>query len=153
MTGWIEATYSMLRCDGEGHIIPHLTLSGDTDMVTAGVGSLSSVAANGIVMAEMTSDELRVGALGQFQSRINALLHRSDLRSVALRRVEEGATTAGLSFREFQKAYVSRRLVFACPVCEADAFAIRTGSITSFQREGGLLTVVADLELVDRPSD
>ena len=58
MTGWIEGSVSILRCEPKGHLTPYLTLIGDTDMITAGIGSLSSVAIDEIVVAELGASEL-----------------------------------------------------------------------------------------------
>lgn len=147
MARWIEGAVSILRCEVAGHLTPHLTISGDTDMMTIGIASLSSVAADEIVVAELTASELVAHADKVFESRINSLLNRDDLRIVQVRRQEAGAVPAGLSFQDFQKAYRPPALVFACPHCDADAVVVRTDSPTDYRRSGGKLTVMADLEV------
>ena len=126
---------------------PHFVFSGDTDMATAGLGSLSSVVAHEIVLAEMDSTELTDGPARAFESRINGLLGRDDLRSVKLRRVEQQDIPAGSSFQEFQKVYSPPRLIFACPRCDADATAVRTESIQGYERAGGKIRLIGDLTL------
>jgi Zn finger protein HypA/HybF involved in hydrogenase expression len=137
MTRYIEGSISVLRCKAEGHLTPHLTFSGDTDMVTADLGSLSSVSADEVVVVELGPGELGDVPTDRFECRINALLDRDDLRFVRLRRVERDETPAGLSFQEYQKAYSSHRLIFACPRCGADSVAIRTTSSRSYEQSGG----------------
>lgn len=147
MASWIEGTISLLQCEEQGHSTPHLTLSGNTDMVTNGIASLSSVIADEIVVANLSASEIEDRAGQNFEARINSLLHRDDLRFVQLRRVEEITLPAGLTFQAYRKAFVPPRLVFACPRCGADAIAVRTESPTEYKRNGGTLTVMADLEL------
>jgi len=147
MSRYIEGAVSVLQCETEGHLTPHLVFSGDTDMATAGLGSLSSVVADEIVLAELDSTELTDGPADAFESRINELLGRDDLRSVQLRRVEREDIPAGSSFQEFQKAYLPPRLIFACPRCNADATAIRTESIQGYERAGGTIRLIGDLTL------
>ncbi len=79
MMRWIEGIVSSLRCEGGGHVTPHMTFSGDTDMVTAGLASLTSVVADEIVIAEMLVGEFEEGGGVAFQTRINNLLARDDL--------------------------------------------------------------------------
>jgi hypothetical protein len=149
MTRWIEGIISVLQCEVEGHLTPLLTLSGDTDMVTAGIASLSSVVANEIIVADLNASELGDPSGENFQNRINRLLRRGDLRLVQLRRTEATAGSAGSTFQAFQKTYAPPRLVFACPRCDADAVAIRTQTPTNYKRGGGMITVMADLEVRD----
>ncbi|WP_152616222.1 hypothetical protein [Sphingomonas sp. ERG5] len=153
MRPWIEGTISILRCEGEGHLTPYLTFSGDTDMVTAGLASLSSIILDEIVVAEMASQELDDEGGKAFQGRINSLLARNDLRFVRLRRVEGATLAAGSSFQDFRQTYSPPRLVFACPRCGLDAATGRSATPSDYKRAGGTLTVVADLEIRDRPPE
>ena len=147
MTGWIEATISVLRCEAEGHTTSHLTLIGDTDMVTNGIAALSSVAADEIVVAEQDASELGDPSGRIFEARINSLLHRDDLRYVQLRRLDEAPIPAGLSFRDFRKAHAPPRAIYGCPRCGSDAIAVRMNSPAEYRHRGGTLTVTADFEL------
>jgi hypothetical protein len=149
MTRWIEGIVSSLRCEGGGHITPHLTFSGDTDMVTAELTSLSSVTADEIVVAEMIDGELEDFGSDAVQTRVNNLLARDDLRIVRLRRVEAHTAPTGVSFQEFRQTYIPPRLIFACPQCGSDALAYREATPTQYRQNGGTLTVIADLELRD----
>ncbi len=153
MRPWIEGTVSILRCEGEGHLTPNLTFTGDTDMVTEGLASLSSVIRDEIVVAEMAPQEFDDEGGNAFQGRINSLLDRTDLRFVRLRRVETATPPAGSSFQDFRQTYAPPRLVFACPRCDLDALAERSVTPSDYKRAGGTLTVVADLEIRDRPPE
>ena len=149
MTRYVEGVVSVLQCEAEGHLTPHLIFSGDTDMATAGLGSLSSVAADEIVLAELDASELTDRPADTFERRINELLGRDDLRSVQLLRVERKDIPAGLSFQEFQGAYSPPRLIFACPRCNADSTAVRTESTQLYERAGGKIRLIGDLTLRD----
>lgn len=153
MRPWIEGTISILRCEGEGHSTPYLTFSGDTDMATAGLRCLSSIVLDEIVVAKMAPQEFDDEGGKAFQGRINSLLDRNDLRFVRLRRVEAATPPAGSSFQDFRRTYAPPRLVFACPQCGLDAVTERSAMPSDYKRAGGTLTVVADLEIRDRPSE
>jgi hypothetical protein len=149
MKPWIEGTVSILQCAGHHHLTPHLTFSGDSDMVTLGLASLSSIVANEIVVAEMIGGELADGESDALQNRINRLLVRDDLRSLRLRRVEAAPASAGTSFQQFRQAYSPPRLVFQCPRCASDAIASRSHTPTGYTRSGGVLTVLPELDVRD----
>lgn len=153
MRPWIEGTVSILRCEGDGHLSPYLTFSGDTDMVTDGFASLSSIIRDEIVVAEMAPQEFDDEKGKAFQGRINSILDRTDLRFVRLRRVENVTSPAGSSFQNFRQSYAPPRLVFVCPRCDFDAVAERSATPSDYKRAGGTLTVVADLEIRDRPPE
>lgn len=147
MTRYVEGVVSVLQCEAEGHLTPHLIFSGDTDMVTTGLGSLSSVVANEIVLAELDASELTDRPADAFERRINELLGRDDLRSVQLLRVERQDIPPELSFQEFQRAYSPPRLIFACPRCNADSTVVRTESTQLYERSGGTIRLIGHLTL------
>jgi hypothetical protein len=147
MTRCIEANVSTLRCETEGHLTPYVTFIGDTDMVTADLGSLSSIISAEVVLAELKTGETFNQPSDMFESRINKLLERDDLRFVHLRRIDQEDIPAGLSFQEYKKVYSPARLVFACPRCGADCFAIRNESPKAFEQRGGKLKLIGDLTL------
>lgn len=151
MRRWIDGIISILRCEGDGHLTPHVTFIGDTDMATAGLAALSSIILDEIVVAEMAPEEFEDGGEKAFQCRINTFLARNDLRFVHLRRVEDTTPPAGSSFQDFRQAYVPPRLVFVCPRCGLNAVAERSTTPSDYQKADGTLTVVADLEIRDRP--
>lgn len=145
----IEAIVSLLRCEAKEHLTPHLTLIGDTDMLTAGLATLSSAIKREIVIAELDATELADHSGLIFENRINSLLHRDDLRFLKLSRVDRVALPNGLSFQEFRERYSSPRLVFACPTCGADATAVGAVAPAEFKRNGGTLTALDGLEVRD----
>lgn len=147
MTRWIEANVSTLRCEAEGHLTPYVTFIGDNDMVTADLGSLSSIISAEVVLAERKTGETFNQRSDMFESRINKLLERNDLRFVRLRRIEQEDIPDGLSFQEYKKAYSPPRRVFVCPRCGADCFAIKTESPEAFEQGGGTLKLIGDLTL------
>jgi hypothetical protein len=148
MVRWIEASVSILECD-EGHTAPYLTFHGDTDMVTLGIGCLSSIVCDEIVVAELEPAELSDETGLAFQSRINGLLNRDDLRFIRLCGVADDHLPAGTSFRAFRQVYAPPILTFACSKCGGeDATAVKRLTLAQYECGGGKLTVLSDLKLV-----
>ncbi len=114
--------------------------SGDTDIVTDGWVSLTSINQPEIVIAEVASEEHNVpDGLLRCERRINSELARSDLRVVWLSRVVDRTTSQpGMSFQVFQRAYIP-------PECfyrdifdpHGEAAVIREESFDSFRSSGG----------------
>lgn len=77
-----------------GNEFPNLGFSADTDMATNGLGSLTSIEKTEIVIAEFSTDEWTRGVIKSdsknfwieanidFENRINAMMGRTDLRSI-----------------------------------------------------------------------
>lgn len=134
---WLESRATCKR-------FPVAEFSGDTDMVTAGWVSLTSVANQEVVVARMTADEYEAGepaAYRRMENRINAALCRDDLRASWLVGVDrQGPCAAGLSFQEFQKVYQPPRLLYRDILAE-DSQAEQVGrvSLQEFQEGGGRL--------------
>ena len=150
MVRWIEASVSMLLCSKMGHKVPHVTFSGDTDMATAGLASVSSISKSEIVVGAMTPPELADETGLLFENRMNAELGRDDLRFARLLRIDQADSPAGLSFQEFQKVYVAPRLVFACPRCVSEeALQTEHQTLADYQHAGGIFTMRTDIELRD----
>jgi len=152
MTGWVECSVSILRCSECGEHWPNMTFSGDTDMVTAGLGSLSSRALNELVIAELSPHEFTDTTGQALGERISNQLGRTDLRSIRLLRSEQAPIAAGTSFQQFREKYEPPRLVFVCPDCEGgEATEIASVSLDAFKAQGGKLTNLTDRQL--RPDD
>jgi hypothetical protein len=150
MTRWIEASVSILRCGGCSQTTPHLTFAGDTDMVTFGIASLSSMTTNEIVVVEAEPAEWSDETGERLQVRVNEQLGRLDLRFVRLLRADETAANDGVSFQEFRNTYRPRRLIYACPNCGAgEATPVGEQTPSDYQGDGGKLTVLAELEVRD----
>ena len=146
----VEGTVSILDCPTCGEASPHLIFSGDTDMVTTGLASLTSVAANEVVITEAEPPEWSDQTGQELEGRVNRLLDRDDLRFVRLLRAEEIAYTAGLSFQDFRKVYREPRLTYSCPKCSVgEAVSGRSLEFSEFEQEGGQLTVLGELELCE----
>ena len=117
-------------------------------MVTIGLTSLSSIMRNEIVVAEAQGDELRDGEGKAILGRVSKQLERDDLRVVRLLRAEAAEIKAGLSFQEFRKVSRPPFLIFSCPHCVTGEAEVKDQpSLADFQREGGKLTVLPDLEV------
>lgn len=144
----VEGTVSILDCSTCGEATPHLIFSGDTDMATMGLASLTSITANELVILEAEPAEWTDQAGQLIESRVNMLLGRDDLRFVRLLRVEEIAYPEGLSFQDFRKLYREPRLTFSCPKCGVgEAVSGRSLELSEYQQEGGQVTVLGELEL------
>jgi len=144
----IEGTVVSLDCQDCGRISPHLIFSGDTDMATIGLASLTSMAANEIVVVEAEVSELTEGTGNMLEARVNKQLSRDDLRFVRLLQVSGTAEAEGLSFQEFRKAVRPPSRTYSCPKCGAGK-AVSGNSVgpPEFLRDGGILTLLGELEL------
>lgn len=148
MRRWIEGEVSTLLCRSCGKHAPYLTFIGDTDMVTNGLVSLSSIRRNEIVVAEGQGSELRDREGAAILGRISAQLGRNDLRVVRLLRSEDMDAKAGLSFQAFRGKYRPPSPIFSCPHClTGEAEVEKRLSLAEYGQEGGELTVLADLEI------
>ena len=146
----VEGTVSILDCETCGEASPHLIFSGDTDMVTMDLCSLTSMAANEVVILDAELTEWSDPTGQRLEARVNKQLGRDDLRFIRLLGAEEIAYPAGLSFQDFRKVYRDARLTYSCPKCSVgEAVSGRSLTFTEYQHEGGQLTVLGELELCD----
>ena len=140
----IYDTILWLESQATGRRFPMAQFSADTDMATAGWVSLTSIASHEIVVAQMTAEEYNAGEPFEYtllENRINAALHRADLRVPWLVQVEErGPEATGLSFQDFSKAYRPPRLLYRDIFAEGSlAEKVSEMSRESFERGGGKL--------------
>ncbi|MFB9289599.1 hypothetical protein ACFFTM_14725 [Pseudoduganella plicata] len=144
-------TILWLTSEQTGKTFPVAQFSADTDLVTMGWVSLTSVERPDIVVTAMTASELAnamtdtAGYL-QLEARINKLLHRTDLVSCWLVAVEEpvyDVDIATLSFQQFRKIEKAPRLmyrdIYSPHTC---ATVSRQVSRRQFERQGGTIRVV-----------
>lgn len=139
---WLESQATKRR-------FPIVQFSGDTDMVTAGWVSLTSIERPEIIVTQLTAEECRLTGEGserdlQVERRVNRTLNRSDLRCSWLARVEQvGPDGMGLSFQEFRKVYQPPKLSFRDILSEG-ALAEEVGRVTlaEFRLSGGSLVVL-----------
>lgn len=96
----------------------HVVFSGDTDMATEGLGSLSSCDGERVVVAEMTSEEWSAGnhGLEGFANRIGQEL-RQTLHPVRLLPTAIGAAKTGKSFGSFLRRTRPAGLAYSCACC------------------------------------
>ena len=128
---------------------PIVQFTGDTDMVTDGWESFTSVSRSEIVVAQATEDEYRAIAKGQdgyleIERRVNAALARTDLRCIWLVGVEQNSSAPnGASFHEFQKAYQPPKLLFRDIFApQSLAYEVSRTSRPDFESEGGKVVVL-----------
>lgn len=150
MTRKIEGIVSILDCQNCQQTSPHMIFSGDTDMATSGLTSLTSATANEIVILETDSSEWN-GETGQdVENGVNKQMSRDDLRFVRLLEVEKVAYPAGLGFQDFRKVYREPRLTYSCPKCrDGKAVPGRSLAPSEYRSEGGQLTLLGPLQLRD----
>jgi len=148
----VEGYVLTLKCRRCGAKFPHAVFSGDTDMATDGLVSLTSVERNELVFGELTADEWkledakRVSAACQ---RISGALARTDLRSVMVVRWQKSQSIAGLSFAAFRKTYKPPVGVYSCPHCGGEAKSIQQQSWSEFMTSGGHIEPFGELKLHD----
>jgi hypothetical protein len=126
-----------LRSEKTGRRFPTVVFSGDTDMVTMGWASLSSIVRTEVVITTCSADEMSNSSL--LESRVNDLLGRNDLRFVPLIRVVENNTSLkGLSFPEFKKAVRPPTLYYK-DILATDGEAVHIESVSpeDFMSTGG----------------
>lgn len=146
----VEGTVSILDCKTCGQTSSHLIFSGDTDMGTWGLASLTSTTANEIVILKAEPPEWNDETGQMLEARVNKQLSRDDLRFVRLLRAEEIACPARMSFQDFHKIYRAPRLTYLCPKCGVgEAVSGRSVEPSEYQREGGCVTLLGELELCD----
>lgn len=139
-------TILWLTSESTGKRFPIAQFSGDTDMVTMGWVSLTSVENHDIVVTTLTDDELRdtmsaSGGYLRLEARINALLGRTDLASCWLTEVVEptyDVDIATLSFQEFRKLHRPPRLFYR-DIYSPDGRASVEQEVSrrTFERQGG----------------
>lgn len=140
----------LLRSRTTGKIFPHVVFSGDTDMVTLGWVSLTSIEVNEVFVTEVNADEWRSLSHGieghlQLERRINLRLGRTDLRCPWIVRVEDrGPSAKGLSFQEFRKIYQPLK-IFYRDIHDASSEAEEVAVVgrEEFESGGGKLVVVS----------
>lgn len=141
----VQGDVVTLRCEQCRTTFHHFEFSGDTDMATSGLGSLTSCLGNDVVIAEMTPAEWNAGKDGEgaFSARISGALKR-DLATV---RLLEPKPNKSLFFYPFaRRAPVS--IQYACACCSGGrAREVRRATAHKFQAVGGMITIFGDFVL------
>jgi hypothetical protein len=122
---------------------PVFVLSADTDMPLLGIGCLTSVAVNEIVLARMEVSELKgdPAARSLFESRVNTLLGRGDLRVVPLLRVDDVPDPKDVSFREWMVLRKPPQPIYGSIVnAGAEARSVATMAVPEYRSRGGLIS-------------
>jgi hypothetical protein len=150
----VECSVLTLRCRRCAAEFPHVVFSGDTDMATNGLCSLTAVGVDEVVIGELNGDEWKLGftgAVAAFKARVSAALARGDLRDVPLvgTEAESGEPNCTRSFVIFRRLYAKPRALYGCAVCdEGEAIEVAPMEPGAFSRGGGKLTVIGDLTLL-----
>jgi len=129
-----------------GKQFPVVEFSGDTDMVTAGWVSLTSVLGPELVVTRFLPHEYgAVDSAGfgflEVERRVNDELQRADLKCAWLLKVGEPVSTPkGLLFQEFRRVYRSPKLFFR-DIFSQDGIAEESSRVprAQFEREGGTI--------------
>jgi hypothetical protein len=147
----IYETILWLISEKTGKKFPTVLFSGDTDMVTMGWISLTSVVNQDIVITRMTAGEFKDSAVGpdsylKVETRANETLNRSDLVCPWLAKVVEpiyDVDTKKLSFQEFRKLYKKPQLFYR-DIHSPDTFAtvVKEVSFHEFEQQGGKLVIL-----------
>ena len=143
-----EANMSILwlRSLRTGRRFPAVLFSGDTDMATNGLFSLSSISGAEVVVTELFGEDY-TASTPSLEARFNARLGRSDLRHVSIVRVVRHTVepSPGLTFREVL-ASLRPSEVFYCDIFDAEgegeAVVEREESMEQFRASGGVVTQV-----------
>lgn len=152
MTRKIDGYVLKLKCSRCNHEFPHVVFSGDTDMVTMGLSSLTAPAANEVIIGELNGAEYKLGFDGgllAFEQRISEVLHRPDLRTVRLIRSEAEQPPKGTSFQAFRQQYKPPRIIYSCAACMVgEATEVDKLDWRRFENAGGQITLLDGLELM-----
>lgn len=145
-------TVLWLQPEDGGKQFPIIQFSGDTDMVTAGWVSLTSVEKHEIVVTQMSGEEYRETATNpleyqRVELRVNQLLNRTDLKIAWLAQVESDITgVQGSSFQEFRKAYRPPKLFYRDIFGEgAVATVASIATLEQFEDTGGSFVILDEL--------
>nr|WP_295111555.1 hypothetical protein [uncultured Caulobacter sp.] len=148
----VEGYVLTLKCRRCGSKSPHAVFSGDTDMATDGLISLTSGERNELVVGELTAEEWTLEENARDSAacqRVSVALARTDLRPVRVIRWENSQPIAGLPFALFRKAYKPPVGVYSCPKCGGEAKSIAKQSWTEFMTSGGHIEPFGQLVLYD----
>jgi hypothetical protein len=142
-------TILWLRSLLTGRRFPTVLFSGDTDMATSGLASLSSITGPEVVVTHLTGKEVAVDeytAPRNLEERINATLGRSDFRCVPLVRSVEHKTKPSISFQEFRASYRPPDLFYR-DILAPDGEAIVDGQeiLAEFRAAGGIVVDATNL--------
>lgn len=154
MTRKIDGYVLRLKCSRCNHEFPHVVFSGDTDMVTMGLSSLTAPEANEVIIGELSIAEYKLGfdaGLQAFEQRISETLQRTDLRTVRLLRSEVEQPPKGISFQAFRQQYKPPRIFYSCAACMiGEATEVDKLDWQRFENAGGQITLFEGLELMVR---
>jgi hypothetical protein len=146
----LEGDVLRLRCARCKGTFLHIVFSGDTDMVTLDLCSLTAAGKDEVVVGQLDPAEFSLGyerSLSAFNERISDLLRRDDLRVVRFLRAEQSPHPKGTSFRLSREKYIAPKMIYACPLCSSgEAQAIEKIDLRRFRETGGRITIVGSLE-------
>lgn len=144
----VEGTVLTLRCS-DGEEFAYFEFFGENDVQTWQLGSLCSLSASEVMIAEMTEKEwndLRGRGGKEFEHRISSKLGRTDLRYVQLIRVQKNDTQeAGIAFQDFLKSYTPPTCFYSCPRGSGESHVTDEMTPSAFIAAGGKITIFGNL--------
>ena len=143
----VEGSVLTLACSGCRAAFPTFQFSGDTDMVTAGLGSATFLDGLAVAIGEMTPAEWsdRESGLVRFAKRISQA-EGSAFEAVRLLRAETTPSpSASVSLAQFRRTYQAPRLIFECPRCSREATVSSSSSAAEFVSSGGRLVLLGEV--------
>jgi hypothetical protein len=150
MVRFIEGYINKLDCRSCKALSYGFTFSGDTDMATQGLASLTSVITNELILFEMTGSEWNnYSDQTSAEHRISILLKRDDLRAALFLRTEDTSPNGkGINFQEFRKNYKPPAVIYKCPICETgEAVSIEKQTIADYKNNGGTIICLNNLKI------
>jgi hypothetical protein len=145
----VEGEVLKLKCSSCEAEFPTFCFSGDTDMVTIGLESVSCLDPAGVVLGTLDQDELRVGVdqgREHFANRMSQLLG-TNLVALSVRHWIKEPSGAGMSFQQARRVYRPPQPIYSCPKCFGEAQVASTHEPADFIAQGGRLELTGDLTL------
>jgi hypothetical protein len=143
----VQGLVQETRCAQCGALAAAFTFSGDTDMVTNGLGA-AACGNRKLALGALTPDELQAGELGleDFAERA-ARQFGDDFRSVRVKRYQKGSSLSGTSFAEFRRSYQHAQPIYLCRVCGGDAQVVAARRPAEFESVGGTIHLLGEVGL------
>jgi len=134
------------RSSQTGKEFPIVQFSGDTDMATDGLVSLTSTSKPEVFVTTVTAEEYNADKKGTLkcEERVNRELSRIDLRVNFHVRIESASPPTGTSFQEFRKLFKPPMLFYRDIFSESgEAAVVKEETVDSFRSSGGVLHVLS----------
>lgn len=123
---------------------PHFVFSGDTDMSTDGLISLTARNCSELFLVRLLPIEARAGEFGGVMAakRVMAQLRRTDLVPVSVLSVQPAPSLAGAPFSEFRRSYRAPTVKYSSLTGAGESVFVREESADAFVAGGGSVHVL-----------